>query len=95
MSAVPPTAVVFKTVTLAFGAVITYLAVKAYRRLDADGLQWLAVGFGVVTVGALLAGVADQLLGLDDRTAVVIESGLTMVGFAVVTYSLYATRRSV
>jgi len=93
MSTVPPVAIAFKTVTLAFGAVITYLALRAYRRLGDDGLKWLAVGFGVVTVGALGAGVADQLLAVDDQTAIIIESGLTMVGFAVVTYSLYATRQ--
>jgi hypothetical protein len=95
MSTVPPVAIVFKTVTLVLGAVITYLGVKAYRRVRADGLQWLAVGFGIVTVGALLAGIADQALNVDSTTAIVIESGLTMVGFAVITYSLYATRRAV
>ena len=93
MNAVPPVAVVFKTVTLLVGAGITYLAARAYRRLNADGLQWLAAGFGIVTVGALMAGVADQLLVLDGQTAIVIESGLTMLGFAVILYSLYATRQ--
>jgi hypothetical protein len=89
---VPTVAIVFKTVTLALGAIVSYLAFRAYRRLGADGLQWLAVGFGVVTLGSLLAGVADQLLAVSDHNAIVVESGLTMLGFLVITYSLYATR---
>lgn len=91
---VPTAAVAFKTVTLVLGAVISYLAFRAYRRLGADGLQWLAVGFGVVTLGSLLAGVADQLLAVSAHDAIVVESGLTMVGFLVITYSLYATRNA-
>ncbi|WP_246985081.1 DUF7521 family protein [Halorientalis marina] len=91
---VPPVAVAFKTVTLVLGVVVALLAFRAYRRLGTDGLQWLAVGFGVVTLGSLLAGVADQLLDVSAHDAIVVESGLTTLGFLVITYSLYATRRA-
>ena len=85
----PNVVVGLKTITLILGALITYFAYKAYSRTEARALGALAVGFGVVTVGALLAGIADQAFGADSLDALVVESALTMVGFAVILYSLY------
>lgn len=93
MIAVPTVVVVLKTATLCLGGLITYLAAKAARRTGATGLAYLAVGFGVVTLGSLLAGVADLFVPGDGSTALVVESALTALGFAVVAYSLYVTRR--
>lgn len=82
--------VLFKTITLLLGALITYFAYSAYRRTDARALGALSVGFGIVTIGALSAGVVDQVLGGPQRNALLVESILTMVGFVVILYSLYA-----
>lgn len=83
------TVVVLKTLTLVLGALITFLAWKAYRRTSARPLLLLALGFGVITFGNLLAGLADQLLGLESTIALTLESGLNAAGFAVIVYSLY------
>jgi hypothetical protein len=91
---VPTVAVAFKTATLALGGLITYLAAKAARRTGSTGLASLAVGFGVVTLGSLLAGVTDLFVPASAGTALVVESALTTLGFAVVAYSLYVTRRA-
>ncbi|MFC4408025.1 DUF7521 family protein [Haloarchaeobius iranensis] len=84
--------IAFKTLALVFGGLITYFATKAYRRTGSPALRALAVGFGFVTLGAILAGAFDQfLMGPDDRTvALAVESLLTTVGFGVILYSLYA-----
>jgi hypothetical protein len=50
----------------------------------------LALGFGIVTLGSLLAGAVDIVAGLDQQTALVVESALTATGFGVIAYSLYA-----
>jgi len=81
--------VVLKTVTLMLGGLISYFAFKAYRRTASPALRALSIGFAVVTLGAFLAGLADQAVGLDRSIVLVIESGLTAVGFAVITYSMY------
>jgi hypothetical protein len=81
--------IVVKTLTLALGGLITYLSLKAYRRTGAPALRALAIGFGAVTVGAILAGVVHQLTPLDLLWGVFVQSALTLVGFAVITYSLY------
>lgn len=83
--------VALKTITLLLGGLITYLAFKAYRRTDSRSLLALTVGFGVVTVGSFLAGVADQVSAAGFRLGLLIESALVAVGFAVIVYSLYVT----
>ena len=82
--------VALKTITLVLGGLITYFAFKAYRRTGARALRALALGFGTVTLGSLLAGVVDRLLQTASTAALVVESALTAVGFAIVLYSLYA-----
>lgn len=81
--------VVVKTVTLLLGGGITYIAYKAYRRTGAPSLRALGVGFGVITCGALLAGIADQLLSVSLEMGILINSVLVAIGFAIIMYSLY------
>jgi hypothetical protein len=92
MSHITSLIVVLKTLTLVLGLTITYLAYKAYRRTDSSALRSLTIGFGLITLGALLAGVADQIIGLQTDFALVVESSLTAVGFGVIVYSLYVDR---
>lgn len=81
--------VVLKTLTLILGGSITFYAFSAYRRTASTALRALAVGFGIVTLGALLAGIVDQLLLLDPNLALAMESLFTTVGFGIILYSLY------
>ena len=81
--------IVTKTVILLLGGLITYLSYKAYRRTRAAALRALSIGVGIITLGALFAGVAHQLLGVSLAAGVFINSILTMLGFAIMTYSLY------
>ncbi|MBX0296921.1 DUF7521 family protein [Haloarcula nitratireducens] len=84
--------IVVKTVILLLGGGITYIAYKAYRRTGAPSLRVLGVGFGIITLGALLAGIANQVLSVSLEMGVLINSLLVAVGFAVVMYSLYLER---
>ena len=87
---ITPIVIALKTLTLALGGVITYFAFKAYRRTGSPALRSLAIGFGIVTLGAFLAGIADQAFQIDRDLVLVIESALTAIGFAAIAYSLYA-----
>jgi hypothetical protein len=81
--------VALKTLSLVLGGLITYFAYSASRRTGSPALRALAIGFGAVTLGALAAGAVDQLLGAPGHQALVVESAMTTVGFAVILYSLY------
>jgi hypothetical protein len=79
---------VFKTGILLVGGLITVYAYRAYRRTGRPLLGVFTVGFGLVALGALLGGVVDRILPLSRDVALVVESGFTLSGFAVVLYSL-------
>jgi hypothetical protein len=83
--------IAFKTITLVLGGLITYFAYKSYRRTKSRALGALALGFGIMTFGTFLAGVADQLLFSNFQIGLLIESGLIALGFLVIVYSLYTT----
>ncbi|MFB6166017.1 MAG: hypothetical protein ABEJ31_12725 [Haloarculaceae archaeon] len=91
---VATTVTALKTITLLLGALITYYAFKAYRRTRARPLGLLALGFAIVTLGSLIAGAVDVWLpmfesGVNRMYAIVVESALTAVGFAIIVYSLH------
>lgn len=91
---IPLIVIVFKTFTLLIGGVITYVAASAARKTGWTGLSYLALGFGIVTFGSLLAGVGDQFLLVSTRDALIVENALTAAGFAVIGYSLHVTRKT-
>jgi hypothetical protein len=78
-----------RTAILALGAFVTYYAYRAYRRTGAPALRALAVGFGFVVAGSVAGGTLHAA-GLSLVLAVVVDSSLTAVGFALILYSLYA-----
>ncbi|RDI70086.1 DUF7521 family protein [Halopelagius longus] len=92
MTTDPPLAlavVVAKTVTLVLGGLVTFVTWKAFRRTGRRALKALFVGFAIVTLGSMTAGVVDQLLAFDPDYALLVESVLTAVGFSVIAASLY------
>jgi hypothetical protein len=91
MTALVATAVtVLKLLSLALGGLITYFSYKAYRRTESPALRALTIGFAVITVGAFVAGVVDQIVLVDQSHALLVESAFTTGGFAIILYSLYA-----
>jgi hypothetical protein len=80
--------IVAKTAILLLGGSITYYALRAYGRTGDPSLRALGVGFGVVTVGALIGGVSHQVIGSELVVGIAINSLLTAVGFGVIVYSL-------
>jgi hypothetical protein len=85
----PTLVTLLKTVTLVLGGLVTYHAVTAYRRTGSRSLRALAVGFGVVTAGSVVAGLIDLFAPVGVETALVVESAFTAVGFGAILYSLY------
>lgn len=80
---------VVKTLSLIFGGLITYFAFKAYRRTRQRALGYLSAGFGLVTLGLVLAGLLYELLDVQLSVGILLESLLVLAGFTIIAYSLY------
>ncbi|MFB6236736.1 MAG: hypothetical protein ABEH81_07475 [Halopenitus sp.] len=81
-----------KAVILILGCGITYIAYKAYRRSGDRSVGVLGVGFGIITVGAVISGVAYQLFSVSLTSGILVNSLFVAVGLAVIMYSLYMQR---
>ena len=82
---------IVKTLSLLVGGLITFLAFRAYRRTRQRPLGYLAAGFGLVTLGLVLAGTLYELLNVPLYTGILLESLLMLAGFLVIAYSLYVS----
>ncbi|MXR52335.1 hypothetical protein GRX03_12065 [Halovenus sp. WSH3] len=80
---------VVKSITLVLGGGITYIAVKAYRRTGEKSLRALSIGFGIITLGAAISGIANQLFSVSLEIGVFVNSIFVACGLAVILYSLY------
>ncbi|GGN96239.1 MULTISPECIES: DUF7521 family protein [Haloarcula] len=86
--------VVSKTLILIIGGLITYYSYQAYDRTGTPQHKWLTYGFGVVTLGAILGGALDLVVGTYYGvnliyTSVFVSSALTAIGLGIILYSLY------
>ena len=79
---------VFQAIIVVLGIVIVYFAVKGYGKTKSESLLFLALGFLIVTVGAVAAGVLFELLNYDLVTVEAIQAATTVVGFLVIVYSI-------
>ncbi|GAA0727692.1 MULTISPECIES: DUF7521 family protein [Haloferacaceae] len=89
MKEVVPAIAIVKFVILILGGGITYIAFKAYRRTGENSLRVLGIGFGVLTLGALLTGVANQFFSVSLAYVVLINSMFVAFALAIIMYSLY------
>lgn len=94
MTAVPPSVFAAKLLVLALGLLVVRASFRAYRRTGSRPLRSLTVAFGCITLGAVLGGIAHQFLGVGLETGVLVNSLLTVVGFAVLAHSLYASEET-
>ncbi|MFB6096325.1 MAG: hypothetical protein ABEJ74_02930 [Haloferacaceae archaeon] len=80
---------VVKTLTLVLGGLISYRSYRAFQRTGSAPLRALSIGFAIITVGTFLGGIVDVLSPFGIAAGVLLSSSLTLVGFAVIVYSLY------
>ena len=81
-----------KVIALFLGTFIVYLAYKGYRRNASKPLLYVALGFGLITAATLLEGVMFVMLGSDILAAIATGTVVTVIGFVVIIYSIYAVK---
>lgn len=81
--------VIAKIITVMLGLLITYQAYRGYRTYGSEPMRYVAIGFFLITVGAVLEGVLFEVFELSLFFAGAIQTGLVAAGMLVVLYSLY------
>lgn len=79
---------VTNAIILILGAVITLTARKAYIRSGSPAMKTFAIGFGIITTGAIMGGIVHHLLSLSISQSILIQSSLTALGFVFLWISL-------
>lgn len=76
-----------------FGAIVIYYAGRSYNRNKSKSILFLAIGFAVVTIGAVAAGVMFNLVTVGDLATVeAVQAVSQALGFFIIVYSLVGTK---
>lgn len=82
---------ILKGLVLVIGGIITYYAYRAYAMQRDKSLFYLTIGFGLITIGAILGGITIVLTNRDFLMALLLDSSFTLAGLSLILYSLHVT----
>lgn len=87
--------VVSNVVLLLLGGLLTFLSYRAYRRLDRAPLRGAAIGFGVITIGAIAEAIYElgirgsyELTGREMLALHTVEGVLIAIGLGIIFLSV-------
>ena len=72
---------ILKTLVVILGSVLIYHSTKSYRKTKGKNMLFLAIGFAIMTIGSVLAGLSFELLGLSLRQVSIVETIMIVIGF--------------
>lgn len=81
--------VIAKLITMVIGFVIAGTAYRGYRRYGSEPMLYLAIGFAIISVGAVIEGVLFDVLGFSIFWAGTVQTSIVALGMLVILYSLY------
>ncbi len=82
---------ILKGLVLVIGGIITYYAYRAYKIQRDRSLFYLTIGFGLITVGAILGGIAIVATNRDFKMALLLDASFMVSGLSLILYSLHVT----
>lgn len=81
--------VIAKLVTMALGFIIAFQAYRGYRRSNSQSMLYLAVGFAVISFGAIVEGILFDIVGLTFHNAGTVATAIVAIGMLTILYALY------
>lgn len=81
--------VIAKLITVGLGLLIAQQAYRGYRVHGSQPMLYVAIGFVLISIGAVIEGVLFEVVELDLFTAGAIQTSIVAVGMLVILYSLY------
>ncbi|MFC6765702.1 DUF7521 family protein [Natrinema soli] len=84
-----PGLIVAKLVTMVLGFLIAFQAYRGYRRSDSQSMLYLAVGFAIISFGAIVEGILFDVVGLTFHNAGTVATTIVAIGMLTILYALY------
>ncbi len=81
--------IIAKLVVIVLGLLIAVQAFRSYRRGNGVPMLFVAIGFVLISLGAVIEGLLFELDILTIYQASAIQTGIVAVGMLFVLYSLY------
>ncbi|WP_267641648.1 DUF7521 family protein [Haloarchaeobius amylolyticus] len=81
--------VIAKTATMVLGLLIAYQAFRGYRVHGSTAMLFVAIGFAIISIGAVIEGVLFDVVGWSIFLAGFVQTVVVAVGMLFVLYSLY------
>lgn len=81
--------VVVKLITMTLGFLIAYQAYRGYRRHDSQPMFYLAIGFVIISFGAVIEGILFDVVGLTFHNSGTVATAIVAVGMLTILYALY------
>jgi len=81
--------VIAKIVTMALGFIIAFQAYRGYRRSNSQSLLYLAIGFAIISFGAIIEGILFDVVGLTFHNAGTVATAIVAIGMLTILYALY------
>lgn len=78
-----------KILVVALGLLIALQGYRAHARYDNRPMLYLAVGFSIISIGAVIEGVLYEVMNLSIFYAGMIQTSVVALGMVAVLYSLY------
>jgi hypothetical protein len=84
-----PGLIVAKLVAMVLGFLIAYQAYRGYRRSNSQSMLYLAVGFAIISFGAIVEGILFDVVGLTFHNAGTVATTIVAIGMFTILYALY------
>lgn len=81
--------VIAKLVTMALGFLIAYQAYRGYQRNDSQSMLYLAIGFVIISFGAVIEGILFDVVGLSFHNSGLVATIIVALGMLTILYALY------
>lgn len=81
--------VIAKVIVVILGLLIAFQSYRAYNRYESRPMFFLAVGFFIISIGAVIEGVLYDVVKFSIFCAGMIQSIIVAIGMCLILYSIY------
>ena len=79
---------ILKIIVAVLGGILVYYSAIGYRKRRERLMMLMALGFGLITIASLSAGIFFEFAGFSLIQVSIVEALLIAIGFSIIVYSI-------